>query len=353
MITNPTRQRILRAHKPTRPTPRAANSAEHQTTLAARLTPRDRWIIRMLHEHRVLTSHQITALAFPSDRSARQRLRELFCWSVLDRFQPFMPIGTAPMHYVLAPAGAAVLAAEHGLDITDLGYRHHRAFGIAHSLRLAHTIGVNDWFTALIDHARHDPDLTVDAWWSEARCARHFGDLIKPDAYGRFSAHGQQIEFFLEYDFGTEQLGKLANKLHGYAALAAATSITTPLLVWLPTSRREATARHVLTRTWQHLDDPHSVPLATATAESLNPQAAHPSPADPVWLPLDCTDGPQARRALHHLPAAWPHLPPPVTEPNQTSTTSPTPPTTLRAPDPMPPSTAQHTTSPDAGTPTR
>jgi hypothetical protein len=125
MITNPTRQRTLRGHRPARPTPRTANSPDHQATLAARLTPRDRWIIRMLHEHRVLTSNQITALAFPSFRSGRQRLHELYCWSVLDRFQPFITLGSAPMHYVLAPAGAAVLAAEHGLDVKpnllDLG----------------------------------------------------------------------------------------------------------------------------------------------------------------------------------------------------------------------------------------
>ena len=272
MITNPTRQRVLRGHQPTRPTPRAVNSAEHRAVLAARLTDRDRWIIRMLHEHRVLTSHQITALAFPSSRSARQRLRELFCWSVLDRFQPFISVGTAPLHYVLAPAGAAVLAAEDGLEVKDLGYRHDRAFGIAHSLRLAHTIGVNEWFTALVHRARHDPDMTLGAWWSETRCARHFGDLIKPDAYGRFSAHGRAIEFFLEYDLGTEHLAKLANKLHGYHALAAATAITTPLLVWLPTSRREATARHQLTHTWAHLDEPRCVPVATATADLLHPQ---------------------------------------------------------------------------------
>ncbi len=137
MITNPTRQRTLRGHKATRPTPRAANTADHQAVLAWRLTPRDRWIIRMLHEHRVLTSHQITALAFPSFRSGRMRLRELYLWGVVDRFQPFVSVGTAPMHYVLAPAGAAVLAAENGLDIKELGYRHDRAFGIAHSLRLA------------------------------------------------------------------------------------------------------------------------------------------------------------------------------------------------------------------------
>jgi hypothetical protein len=339
MITNPTRQRSLRGHKATRPTPRTANTADHQAVLAWRLTPRDRWIIRMLHEHRVLTSHQITALAFPSFRSGRMRLRELYLWGVVDRFQPFVSVGTAPMHYVLAPAGAAVLAAEDGLDVKELGYRHDRAFGVAHSLRLAHTVGVNEWFTALVDRARHTTNTTdpsdpaehtaLSAWWAEARCARHFGDLIKPDAYGRWTVHGREVEFFLEYDFGTEVLGKLASKLAGYHALAEATGITTPVLVWLPTARREATARRLLHRAWRALDNPHTVPIATAAAELLNPHAAHPSPADPVWLPLTTApaspiDGPvsdsvSTRRELHQLLDAWPHVPPPSTDSDPSS----------------------------------
>lgn len=318
MISNPTRQRSLRGHKPTRPTPRAANTAEHQAVLAWRLTPRDRWIIRMLHEHRVLTSHQITALAFPSFRSGRQRMRELYLWGVVDRFQPFISSGTAPMHYVLAPAGAAVLAAEDGLDVKELGYRHDRAFAVAHSLRLAHTVGVAEWFTALVAAARATTTNTdahdrteLGAWWSETRCARHFGDLIKPDAYGRWTSHGAEIEFFLEYDLGTEVLAKLAGKLAGYAALAEATGITTPLLVWLPTSRREVTARRLLHRIWQGLDNPNAVPVATAAAELLNPDTEHPSPADQVWLPLDSQGG--GRRELHRLLDAWPHVPAPTT----------------------------------------
>jgi len=343
MITNPTRQRTLRGHKATRPAPRAANNAEHQAILARRLTPRDRWIIRMLHEHRVLTSHQITALAFPSFRSGRMRLRELFQWGVVDRFQPFITCGTAPMHYVLAPAGAAVLAAEDGLDVKALGYRHDRAFGIAHSLRLAHTVGVAEWFTALVDRARHAEEverMALGSWWSETRCARHFGDLIKPDAYGRWTACGDEIEFFLEYDFGTELLAKLAGKLAGYAALAAATGITTPLLVWLPTSRREATARQLLTRAWRELDDPRSVPVATAAAELLNPEAIHPSPADAVWLPLDTRRGEvNSRRGLHRLLGAWPHVSSPTAEANGEPPLGPdlSLPLMASAPAPMPP----------------
>ncbi len=316
MITNPTRQRALRGHHPARSTSRTANSTAHHARLAARLTPRDRWILALLHEHRVLTSTQITALAFPSFRSARQRLRELFLWSVLDRFRPLLTVGSAPMHYVLAPAGAAVLAAAHGLDVADLGYRHDRALAIAHSLRLAHTVGVNGWFTALIAHARHHDATTARAWWSQARCARHFGDLVRPDAYGRWQHGDREIEFFLEFDLGTEALPVVAGKLVGYARLTAATAITTPVLVWLPTARREAAARRLLHRAWCGLDHPRAVPLATAAADLLDPDTVHPSPADPVWLPLGAAaTTPTPRRGLHHLLEVWPHLPPPTTHP--------------------------------------
>jgi len=344
MISNPTQQRTLRGHQAARPTSRAANTAGHQAVLARRLTPRDRWIIRMLWEHRVLTAHQITALAFPSFRSGRQRMRELYLWGVVDRFQPFISSGTAPMHYVLAPAGAAVLAAEDGIDVKELGYRRDRAFAVAHSLRLAHTVGVAEWFTALVDRARHDDahDRTkLAAWWSETRCARHFGDLIKPDAYGRWTAQGAEIEFFLEYDLGTEALPKLAGKLAGYAALAQSTGITTPLLVWLPTARREATARRLLHRTWCALDNPRAVPVATAAAELLNPEAAHPSPADQIWLPLDNRSGHGGlRRELHRLLDAWPHMPMPTadSEPGDEAVFSDSPLMVMAAaPAPMPP----------------
>jgi hypothetical protein len=335
-MPRPARQRALRGHQhAARPvTGRAANSPDHHARLATRLTARDRWIVRMLHEHRVLTTPQVTACAFPSQRAAEQRLLELFRWSVVSRFRPPAVIGSAPMYYVLGPAGAVVLAAEHGLDVKDLGYRQDRELGRAYSMTLAHTVGINDWFAALLAHARHHPDrtpptttlatttprattlldTTLLAWWSEHRCARHFGDLVRPDGYGRWRAQGREVEFFLEFDFGTEALAVVAGKLAGYARLAASTGITTPLLVWLPTSRREAAARRLLARAWRGLDEPATVPVATAAADLLDPDDPIGSPADPVWLPLGPThpDVHTDRCALHRLLDAWPDLQPPA-----------------------------------------
>jgi hypothetical protein len=336
LISDPARQHTLRHPRPRYDAPRAANTTDHQAALAGRLTARDRWILHMLHEHRVLTTHHLTALAFPSPRAARLRLRELYLWSVLDRFHPHTPTGSAPGHYVLGPAGAAVLAAEHGIDPAHFGYRRDRVNALAHSLRLTHTLGVNTWFTTLTtttaggaaaravrpNRTRSGMRLTV--WWSEARCARHFGDLTRPDAYGRLTttphtttgaargSGGREFEFFLEYDTGTEPLTRLARKLPGYAALADATGITTPLLLWLPTARREAAARQRLTRslTESHTESGESrVLVATAAADLLDPADPHAGPADAVWFPLLPTHY-AGRLPLARLVDAWPFLPP-------------------------------------------
>jgi hypothetical protein len=313
MINNRARQHTVRSPIARHAAAQSANTAEHHAGLVRRLTDRDRWIIRMVWEHRILTSHQITAMAFPSFRAARLRLRELYLWSVLDRFQPHTPVGSAPLHYVLGPAGATVLGAEHGLDPKQLGYRRERVNAIAHSLRLAHTVGVNDWFATLTTtHAARAGESTVrlTAWWSETRCTRHFGDLARPDAYGRISTpDGRGLEFFLEYDTGSEPLTRLAHKLPGYAALAASTGITTPLLIWLPTARRETTARPRLQRVLAALDP---LPVATAAADwSDQPGRTGPTdgPADPVWLPLPLLRS-SPRLTIADLVDVWPYLPP-------------------------------------------
>lgn len=314
MITNPTPQRALRGHMPKRPTPRAATTGEHHARLANRLTLRDRWLARMLYEHKVFTTHQIVELGYPSVRAANHRLLDLFKWRVVDRFQPFVELGTAPMHYVLDIAGAVALAYEDGIDPKTLGYRHEDAIGIAHSLRLAHTVGTNGIFTSLVALSRQSgAHGRLTAWWSELRCKRLFGDMVRPDAYGRWREDGHQIEFFLEFDFGTEDLDTLASKLYGYEKLALATGITTPVLVWLPTNRREASARKALAKVLSALDRPTLVPIATSAAQTTSVVGEN-TPAAARWLPVP---EPAARRPgrlrLVDLAQLWPHAEPPGT----------------------------------------
>ncbi|MGI5506483.1 replication-relaxation family protein [Lentzea sp. CA-135723] len=286
----------------------------------------------MLYEHKVLTVHQIVDLCFPGKRAANHRLLNLFRWRVVDRFQPFVHKGTAPMHYVLDHAGAIALAYEDGLDPKTIGYRHEDAMGIAHSLRLAHTVGVNGFFTSLAALSqRPDANGHLTAWWSELRCMRLFGDMVRPDAYGRWREDDHEFEFFLEFDFGTEDLDTLSSKLSGYEKLSAATGINTPVLVWLPNERREANARNALSTKLAQLDDPLLVSVATSAADGRDPAGAR-------WLPTSSAAPQQSKRLrLAELAQLWPQAIPPATPPGSKAALDGQAITALSPPEPLPP----------------
>ncbi|GAA5102981.1 replication-relaxation family protein [Haloechinothrix salitolerans] len=333
MLNPNTPQRDLRAPIPARASTRLAASAEHLATVAAHLTSRDRWIARLLAEHRTLTSTQITQLAFPSRRAANHRLQRLFRWRVVDRFQPYIGRGRAPMFYVLDTTGAHLLAHEDGIDPRELRFRAERSIGIAYSARLAHLHGLNSLFTGLIADARTHTDRAVTAWWSETRCARHFGDLVRPDGYGRWRETDHELEFFIEWDTGSYQLSRFVAKLPGYFDLATTTRIITPLLAVFTTGRREAHARRQLAQHLRTHSRPHDLPIATTTAEQLN--RAGTASAE-LWLPLPHRDAGRCRLIDSHT--AWPHLGEPTTgtATSAVSTDTSTVPR-LSPPAPMPP----------------
>ncbi|MFC0433398.1 replication-relaxation family protein [Kutzneria buriramensis] len=325
MITDPTPQRALRSHLPARPRPQVLHSADHLAVLVARLMPRDRWLIRMLFEHRVLTTDQIVQLCFRGHRTANQRLRLLYEWGVVARFQPHRTVGSNPLHYVLDTAGALVLAHEHGTDLKTLGYSRETELGRAYSLQLAHTVGCNSLLASLVHHARQPGAAgQLSTWWSAARCASVWGDIVTPDAYARWDEAGTTVEWFLEFDFGTERLARIAAKLPRYARLATATGIITPLLVWLPSARREATVRTAFVDTMRGLDH-RLVPVATTSPEAC---ADAVDMNLPRWQSLAGGD----RVRLADLPSLWPELPPPASSPVSSSG-----PKLVAAPPPMPP----------------
>ncbi|WP_246083788.1 replication-relaxation family protein [Nonomuraea diastatica] len=198
---------------------------------------------------------------------------------------------------MLGTTGAHHLAAQRGITPAELRYRPDSASAIALSSRLNHQVGVNEFFAQLHATARHRADgAAVTEWWPERRCAALWGDLARPDAFGRWSepspaGQPDTIDFFLEHDTGTEALSRVLAKLDGYTALAEATGITTPVLFWLPSAAREANLRKLLTSS--------DVPTATAVH---TPATAPDGPAGPVWLPAGST-GP--RRPLIALRDAW------------------------------------------------
>src|SRR5215470_12811397 len=185
---------------------RPAVSPALLSALAGRLTARDRWLLRMLLEHRVLTTTQICDLAYGGARRAALRLGQMYRLRAVDRFRPLAATGSSPYHWVLDQAGAEVLAAEDGVPPARLGYRRDRALDIAFSPRLAHTVGANGVFAALAAAARLGGG-ELACWWSERRCGALWGDLARPDGYGLWRDPGSAgSDFFLEYDTGSEDL---------------------------------------------------------------------------------------------------------------------------------------------------
>ncbi|WP_433432001.1 replication-relaxation family protein [Nonomuraea sp. CA-141351] len=260
-------------------------------SLATKLTNRDRHLLRLVWTHKVLTSHQLFQLCFEHPSTARHRLIALHHLGVLDRFRPRPPTGSAPWHYVLGESGATVLAQEDGIDMAAFGYRRDRALSIAYSQRLAHTVGVNQVFATLYGTARRTTGCSLDTWWTETRCAATWGKHVRPDAYGRWRENRLTLDFFLEYDTGTETLDRVIAKLSGYAALSTATRIVTPVLFLTSTPRREKSLHSRLQLRAAQL----GVPAATAVGDIRGER----------WLPHDRQD---IRLRLIELASHWQHL---------------------------------------------
>jgi hypothetical protein len=220
----------------------------------------------------VLTTAQVADVGFTGQRRARTRLSELYALDVLERFRPRSRANLAAFHWVLGPLGAALVAAEAGVDIAELDWRRGLVHDLAASQRLTHLVGVNGFFTALLRSARTRPERRLEEWWSERRCGREWGEVVRPDGYGVWVEHGASVPFLLEHDNGTERLKRLADKLDGYAKLAVAAGHPNWVLFTFPTVRREVDARRVLTH--------DRVPVATAT------RTAGFTPDEAVWLPI-------------------------------------------------------------------
>jgi hypothetical protein len=289
-----------------------AGKALRLRTLAERLTPRDRWLLWMLLEHRVLTSGQITDLAFGTQRLATARLAVLYQLGVIDRFRPATVTGSAAYHVVLAPPGAEILATDLGATPAALDHQPQELAHLAVSLHLAHDVGANTVFTRLARHARlSGGENQLSAWWSERRCRNAWDGLVRPDGYGRWrerdtSGTATESDFFLEYDTGSENLGRVVRKLDGYAALADSSGILTPVLFWLPTPARERNLRKAIA-SWlrSHPAAATHLPIATSTGQGDGHIAG---PADPVWLPVSpaSTAGRQTVQARVRLQALAP-----------------------------------------------
>ena len=265
----------------------------------AQLTDRDRLLLDWLSDHKVLTTFQIAHALFGSLDFAQRRLLKLHRLGLVDRFRPLRAGGGSyPWHYVLDQIGAEFVAASRGQPSPRRGETVERKRRVATSRTLTHRLGVNQFFTDLAGHARICPEARLQRWWSEQQCARPgaFGTAlispVRPDGHGVFAERGRRVAFFLEWDSGGEQLSVLVSKLAGYAYHVRKGGPAWPVLLWLPSTRRERNVHHILGEVET------VVPVATAAGDRLD---ASGCPADAMWLVCGASDAPRRLADLADL----------------------------------------------------
>lgn len=294
-----------------RPTGRRlkGRQGEPAGALWSRLTERDRRIVQLVADHRVLTTDQLTVLAFGSRTRAQHRLQELYELDMLWRFRfPRAAGGSYPWHYALGYTGARLIAARKAVRPPRPAEHAQHLERLVESPKLRHQLGVNDFFVGLAAYARRVgwPDANVfdgnglDSWRSEADITDHHDRLVRPDGFGCWSERGRLTRFYLEYDTGSETLDRVAAKLDDYDAAArrAGRPLTGPVLFTVATAHREAGLRAALARSLVRVAD--SVTVATTARDYGHPDG----PAGPVWAPLGREPDAVRQMRLPDLPHA-------------------------------------------------
>jgi hypothetical protein len=267
-----------------------------------RLTPRDRLLLSWLAEHYLLSTDQIHRALFSALRTAQMRLTILHRLQVLHRFAWAAADGGPETSYLytLGPVGLRrhpnAFSDPDNLKLKAPRSSTERAERIVHSRRLAHLLGVNQFFVDLHAHARTTGDAALLRWWSEQHATAAYNKAkipsdgrrsakIFPDGHGVWRAGGATTGFFLEHDRDTEDLARVVRKLSGYERLARY-GPRYPVLLWVPSERRETSLLRIL----------HGVPTLMPVATAVHSD----NPAGPVWA---LTDDPFRRRHLHELPS--------------------------------------------------
>jgi len=216
--------------------------------LASRLTDRDRQIALDCYEHRVLTTEQLRRLHFVAARTARERLLELRQLRLLTSFRPQRQPGQGshPNHWVLDEAGALVVAAELGLERSELRWQAATALAIAASSKLAHQLAVNEFCSRLAADA-NAAGGKLERWWGERRAAQLLDRIVTPDAYLQLRhAGGAELELLLELDRGTEDHQRLREKARRYAKALRRTDLPLQVLLLVPSLARAERANDAL-----------------------------------------------------------------------------------------------------------
>jgi hypothetical protein len=269
------------------------------------LDARERAILLAIYEHKVLVTEHLKAMFFGSLRRAQDRLRHLAQRGLIATWYPPQPrgMGKASGHHTLTENGAQVVVSLLGIARSELRYVVRDGEDREQDSYLAHRIGVNEFFCALIEAGRKNDGHGLAKWVPE-RTVRTADGWIRPDGFGIYAHPGGALDFYLEYDRGTETTRQLANKLAGYIGVArdwteqGAEHFPCVLIV-VPNHRRErvvaAAFADALAR-FKRADKLARLPFYVVNEEALSQRGV----LGRVWAPLPKLD---RRLSITELPA--------------------------------------------------
>jgi hypothetical protein len=255
------------------------------------LDARERAVLVTVYEHKVLVTEHLKAMFFGSLRRAQDRLRNLAQRGLIDTWYPPQPrrMGKASGHHTLTESGAQVVASLLGTARSELRYVVRNEEDREQDSYLAHRLGVDEFFCALIEAGRSIDGHGLAKWVPE-RTVKTSDGWIRPDGFGVFLHPGGALDFYLEYDRGTETTRQLANKLAGYLGVARdwteqGAEHFPCVLVVVPNHRRErvvdAAFADALAR-FKRKDKLADLPVFVANEEALSQRGV----LGRVWAPL-------------------------------------------------------------------
>jgi hypothetical protein len=222
-------------------------------TLKSMVTPRDMEILRLIREHRFLTTKQIQRLLFWDHASPGAAIRA--CIRVMTRLELRALIfklsrqiggihaGSGSYIWGIDDAGDRLLRAENTTNDT----KRQRTFDPS-PLFLAHTLAVGET-RVMLEEAAHRDELELVAVTTEPTNWRAFvgrggtTQTLKPDLHAITALGNFEDHWFIEIDNGTESLPTVLNKCQTYqryfeSGREQQASGVFPKVVWLMVDAR-------------------------------------------------------------------------------------------------------------------
>jgi hypothetical protein len=234
------------------------------------LQPRDYVLAHLLDEHDILSLEQIKKLFFPSPRTCRRRLNELQRLRFVAGFTQVRGDGSRPRFFLPGLLSTRYTClTKHEPEPTHEELQDRQARSAFHRDR-HDTIGANEFFVDLFAHSRTNPATSLARWWSPSLTrialqglAWPEGHGLQPDGHGVWIEDGHEVRFFLEYDTGAGPISDLMEQLANYRHLREDGGPDYPVLIWLPTTEREAELHAELQRA-RRWSSPAALTVATA-----------------------------------------------------------------------------------------